>query len=284
MSPLFKHNTLKTRLEKKTKSLAIELIFHEGQEFFSPEMIFELEGLFNWLTAHLEIQTVIISSNTHYFSKGIDLQKYAQIDGSNLQKKLNSLFTRLRTLNKSMMFLPQIFIIDYAHGAKSSGFEFGIGADLRLAHTESTFSINQLDKGLIPMSGGMTLLKMQIGPSLSKKWNLLPEIPHSDLKNTGYITSFYQDEEKLNTLLSQLATYSPTARAQIKGCMLQSEIKKLDEDLDFESHYGLPLLMLEDWKKAATNNDSATTPSFRPINKMANHLTKQRKEKFETEQ
>ena len=82
-----------------------------------------------------------------------------------------------------MFLLPQIFIIDYGFGAKSSGFELGIGADLRFASSNAQFSLSSLNEGLIPMSGGLSFLEYQVGSSFTRKWNLLPIIPSSDLEN-----------------------------------------------------------------------------------------------------
>ena len=72
MLPLFDFITLNIHLVKTTKSLYIEMQFKEGEEFFSKEMLIELEEVLGWLTGHIEIQTVILSSSSGYFSKGLD--------------------------------------------------------------------------------------------------------------------------------------------------------------------------------------------------------------------
>jgi hypothetical protein len=85
-----------------------------------------------------------------------------------------------------MMLLPQLFIVDYGMGAMGCGFEFGIGADLRLAHQDSTMSLCPLEKGLLPMSGGIALLEIQVGLAFCKKWNFLPLIPKEDIMVCRY--------------------------------------------------------------------------------------------------
>ncbi|MBT7609419.1 MAG: enoyl-CoA hydratase/isomerase family protein [Bacteriovoracaceae bacterium] len=277
MSPLFNYRTLNTRLDKKTKSLNIKLNFLEGEEFYTNEMISELDQLFNWLAGHLEIQSVIFSSITSHFSRGINLKSFTVPgeDDKDLIEKINSAFSKLRSFNRAMMLLPQVFIIDYSMGAQASGFEFGIGADLRLANKNCKMSLCTLDRGLLPMSGGISLLELQVGPNYAKKWNLLPQVSKKDLQLTGYISTFYEDSTELEEMITNLAKLSPTARIQAKGCMIQGQLDQIEKVFNAESNYGLPLLLMNDWKNTKDTND------FQSVTEIANSLTEYKSEIYQ---
>jgi enoyl-CoA hydratase/carnithine racemase len=281
MSPLLNYNTLDVSLEKSTKSLNVELIFVAEKEFFSKEMIFELESLFNWLTGHLEIQTVFIKSSTNHFAKGLNLKSYMQSEqrDDDINQRINSAFSKIRSFNRAMMLLPQIFILDYGKGANGCGFEFGIGADLRVANKSSTMSLCPLEKGLLPMSGGISFLALQITPSFCKKWNFLPTITNNDLINSGYISLMYENTEEVNSLIKQMYLYSPAARIQTKGCMLQGQLDHIDKVFSDESNYGLPLLVMNDWKKSYANDE--TKEKFQSITDLASILTEHKSEIYE---
>jgi enoyl-CoA hydratase/carnithine racemase len=277
MSPLFNYRTLKASLDKSTKSLRIKLKFQENEEYFSKDMISELDEVFNWLAGRLEIQTVIFSSSTNHFSRGLSLKSYIleNQEELHLNELINSAFAQIRSFNRAMMLLPQVFVIDYGEGATGCGFEFGIGADLRLAHKNSKLSLCSLDRGHLPMSGGVSLLEIQIGLSYTKKWNFLPTISQSDLISTGYITSYYNEFNEIEAILTSLSVFSPTARIQMKGCLIQSQIEKIEKVYNLESNYGLPVLHMNEWKSSVSENNM-----FNSVTEIANILTEKKSEVY----
>lgn len=275
MSPLFNYQHIQVNLHKETRSMGIELKLQGSLDFLNEEMIDELEELFNWLTGHLEIQSVHLFSSTGHFGRGINLKRYT--DSENSQQEVLSLLTRVRSLTRAMIFLPQVFIVDYGSGAEGASFELGIGADLRVAQEEAHFSLSMGNKGLMPMSGGLSLLTEIVGPSLCRKWNLLNNISKMDLEISGYISLFYQSQTQIDFLKKSIKSISPTARVQMKGCLLQSQLERLEKNFQLESNYGQALLMLEDWKKYQSEDNDG----FQSITEVANILSENRDEIYQ---
>ena len=68
----FNYNTLIVDLHPKTRSLSITFNRPESENQMNLEMLFELESLFGWLTAHLEVNAVVIKGQDNIFCTGFD--------------------------------------------------------------------------------------------------------------------------------------------------------------------------------------------------------------------
>ena len=104
----FNYNTLNVDLQPKTRSLSISFNRPEKNNQMNLEMLFELESLFGWLTAHLEVNAVVIKGTNDHFCSGFDEEELKIMSEEKLQKYL----VRFQRLISGMLALPQTIICD----------------------------------------------------------------------------------------------------------------------------------------------------------------------------
>ena len=246
---LFNYNTLKVSIEPKTKSIFLKLNRPEHNNAFNTEMLFELESFFSWLTSHIEVNSVFISSTSDYFSKGIDHQEMQTWNKEQTQK----FFLRANKLFTSLFYLPQSIIFDLKKGASNLGLEFALCGDIRLADNDASFSFDFTSKGLTPFCGATQLLPLIVNESTARKWLLIEDIEIKDLLNTNFLSYLYKNEMTaqalVEKLLNKIKSHSHIARIQTKRSFLERLIPVLEKANDLVS-VSLATLEAEDWKKA----------------------------------
>ena len=104
----FNYNTLNVDLRPETRSLTISLNRPKHNNQMNVEMLFELESLFGWLTAHLEVNAVVITGVGDTFCTGFDEEELRLMSEDKLQKYL----VRFQRLISGMLALPQTIICD----------------------------------------------------------------------------------------------------------------------------------------------------------------------------
>ena len=266
----FNYNTLIVDLHPKTRSLSITFNRPESENQMNLEMLFELESLFGWLTAHLEVNAVVIKGQDNIFCTGFDEKELKIMSEEKLQKYL----VRFQRLISGMLALPQTIICDLGVKASGMGLEFALGADIRLAHKDAQINFNALDKGWVPCSGGIGLLGILVGHSTARSWTLSSQnVSSSQALDKGLISESYNEATKARTdLLQSIAKQSPVARIQTKRSLLEAIMPELTRVFEFESIFSFASMKTNDWKKDPINNPEDTFMSAREL---SGHLSQQ---------
>jgi enoyl-CoA hydratase len=255
----FNYNTLIVELNPKTRSLSISFNRPESENQMNLEMLFELESLFGWLTAHLEVNAVVIKGTNGQFCNGFDEKELKIMSEEKLQKYL----VRFQRLISGMLALPQTIICNLGTKASGMGLEFALGADIRLAHQEAEISFNSLNKGWVPCSGGVGLLGLLVGHSMARQWTLRSKkISFSEALDKGLITD---QEDHLDQILEDIGKQSPVARIQTKRSLLEAIMPELTRIFEFESIFSFASLKTNDWKKDPHNNPEEFFMSAREL-------------------
>ncbi len=266
MQNLFNYSTLDTKLEKSTRTLFVTLNQPQWQNAFRMEMLFELESLFAWCTSRIEISSIFINSSTHYFSKGIEKESLPQLTGAQLEK----MTIKLQKIIFSMMQLPQTIIMDLGDGTENLASEFALGADIRIASNKTQISFNHCLYGMVPASGGMSLLSVLAGPAMAKSWLLSGSpIKNNSLLSTGLVTDLYEAHERqplINQILEQVHKAAPVQRIQAKLGLFESLRPQIEAGIVNDRKIAKASLVTEDWKKRKPED---TNLSFMPAKSMA---------------
>ncbi|MEE2742504.1 MAG: enoyl-CoA hydratase/isomerase family protein [Bdellovibrionota bacterium] len=277
---IFKYNTLKVFLEKKTKSLFIHLSRdHQSKNnLINVETIFELESLLSWTAQHIEINTIVIQGQNNFFSKGFDLDEFAKLP----DKRFQNIIEKFQKVIYSMFFLPQTIIANLQGGGKGPGLELAIGADIRIACSKNSISFDHLKNAIIPSCGGVGFLSQLIPSSYTRNWLLSPDsIKNENLLGSGFIHSFYEDnkeDEFLNQVLEDISKQSPISRIQTKRSLLEAILPELDRTLTFEKKFANAGMALKDWKRQLEALEKNEIPEFLKAKDLGNLLKKERHE------
>jgi len=258
----FNYNTLKVDLHPKTRCLSITFNRPENENQMNLEMLFELESLFGWLTAHLEVNAVVLKGEAGIFCTGFDEEELRIMSEEKLQKYL----IRFQKIISGMLALPQTIIADLGVKASGMGLELALGADIRIAHKDVTINFNSLNKGWVPCSGGIGLLGLLVGHSAARSWTLTSiDISNQEALSKGLITQDYTDESTLNDILIAITKQSPVARIQTKRSLLEAIMPELTRIFEFESIFSFASMKTNDWKKDPLNNPEESFMSAREL-------------------
>jgi enoyl-CoA hydratase/carnithine racemase len=148
--------------------LYIKLNRPEKRNAINLQMLDELERCFNEVAVKDSVGVVVLSGEGKIFCAGIDLFEIGRIAGMSAQdlrkdvRKLQRAFSEIEYLEKA--------VIAAIHGsAMGAGFELALACDLRIASEEATFSIPEVNLGVIPDLGGNQRLPRIVGVGRAKE-------------------------------------------------------------------------------------------------------------------
>lgn len=268
MNSIFNYQTLKTRLDKSTRTLMITLNGDHNNNALSLEMLFELESLLAWCTTRVEIHSIFIQSSTSYLSEGYNRQILKKLTLEKLQK-FNK---KLSLINQALMCLPQTVIMDLQMGTKNIASELAAACDIRIANRSCEVSFDHSKLGLVPCSGGMISLSQIVGHANAKNWLLSGDsVPYRKLEASGFIYEAYtmdSRDETIQKLLKSICEQSPVQRIQTKLGVTESIRHQMESMLKFESQIARAAMVTEDWKEEKAE-DSMPAKSMKEAVKLS---------------
>lgn len=247
MNELFNYTTLDIKLIKNYRTLKIS--FREDYNHINLESLFELESILAWASNRLEINSILITSESEFFNEGINKERLNQ----QTSQKLERITQKLQKIVHAMFHLPQTIIVDLKAGSFDLGSELSVGADIRIARNDLVFAFNHNRVGLTPSSGGLGFLNSIVGQAFARNWILLgKEIQPDHLLKSGFICEFYSSQEDADNLLSDylfsISQSAPVQRVQSKLGLLECVRENLDESIKFERNISKAAMISEDWK------------------------------------
>lgn len=249
MQSLFNYQTLKCSLIKKTRTLKVSLNKDENENFINLEMLFELESLFSWVSARVEINSIYITSPKKVFSEGFDTKNLEKFNENQIVKINN----KLQKIVYAMMHLPQTIIIDLKDGAKNLGCELAIGADLRIANSVCDIAFNHPKLGLTAGAGGLGLLTSIVGQLNARNWLLSGKRQKvKSLINSGFLFDTYKSLEErdfiIEELLENINEQASVARIQTKLGILSPFVEQFKSANKLDQKISKATLITGDWK------------------------------------
>lgn len=246
----FNYNTLNVQLKPETRSVEVLLNRPEHEHAMNVEMLFELESLFSWLTAHLEVNAITLSSTPsakNLFSCGFDKKELKIMSEEKIQKYM----IRLQKIVNALFHLPQTILCDLKNGSRGMATELTLGSDIRVASNTSSISFDGLSKGWTSCAGGIGILSRLVGHSLAKQWTLASHtINQDEMIRSGFILKTYNEQEQvLQDILENIASQAPVARIQTKGAFLEEVRPDIESAQQYESAFAFAALPIKDWKK-----------------------------------
>ena len=210
------------------------------------EMLFELEGLFHWLSSHLEVNAVCFSSTGNIFCSGFDQTELRTMK----REKLHKYLVRFQRLLSGLQHLPQTVVCDMKSGASGMGIELAMASDIRIARKNCQVAFDFLQKGWVPCAGGISHLAQLVGPSLAKQWLLSSaRLDAEQLCRAGLVLDCYEKQSLRDKILAQISLQSPVARIQAKRGLLEFSTPEWERGQKYELAFALAALESEDWKK-----------------------------------
>jgi len=168
----------------------------------SRQLMSEIVELGAWLKLREDIRVVILSGAGRSFSAGFDLNDFSSASAGE-SPRIAADLGRLAT--NALTDVPQLTIAAVHGHCVGGGVVFVAACDLRVATTETTFIIPEVDLGIPLAWGGIPRLVREIGPALTKELVLTCRpFAAAEAKAIGFINRVVAPED-LDTTVNELA-------------------------------------------------------------------------------
>jgi enoyl-CoA hydratase/carnithine racemase len=168
----------------------------------SRQLMSEIVELGAWLKLREDIRVMIFSGAGRSFCAGFDLNDFSHASAGESPRQAADL-GRLAT--NALTDVPQLTIAAVQGHCVGGGVVFVAACDLRVATTETTFTIPEVDLGIPLAWGGIPRLVREIGPALTKELVLTCRPFGADeAKSIGFINQVVAPSD-LETTVTELA-------------------------------------------------------------------------------
>lgn len=254
---IFAHQTFDIFVLVDSNTLVLEF----KEEYIRLETLFELENFLGWLSEHIEVSCLLITSKQEILTKGLNFAELKYLG----EKKYLFYCQKVHQIIKGLFSLPQLLIFDFKQGSSPLGMELSLAADLRIIHSTGEISFNGLHTGMANACGGNGLLKNIITPSMARKWQLFEKsVSSCHLLKEGFVHESYDDNSRYSILEGYLKTIkekSPFTRMQAKAAAKLFDMDQLEEALQEDLRFALEVYKMSDWQSYLETKDKKK-PSF----------------------
>ena len=168
----------------------------------SRQLMSEIVQLGAWLKLREDIRVIIFSGAGRSFCAGFDLNDFSSASAGESPRQAADL-GRLAT--NALTDVPQITIAAVHGHCVGGGVVFVAACDLRVATTDTTFIIPEVDLGIPLAWGGIPRLVREIGPALTKELVLTCRpFGANEAKAIGFINQVVATSD-LETTVTELA-------------------------------------------------------------------------------
>ena len=214
---------LKLSIEDKVATVTIYR--PEKRNALSPEVLSEIEVLFNELSINKDVNVIVLTGGEKYFSAGFDLNFIRT-----LEKVSNEEFTALfHRAYRAIMFCTQPVICAVGGPAIAGGFDLTLMCDIRYASERAKFGQREIALSLTPLLDPLWRI---IGLGRAKEVALTGRIYDAhEAERMGYVSKVFPEGkllESVSEIARTMATYDHNTLKETK--QLGNHI--IDNDLD----------------------------------------------------
>jgi enoyl-CoA hydratase len=214
---------LKLSIEDKVATVTIYR--PEKRNALSPEVLSEIELLFNELSINKDVNVIVLTGGEKYFSAGFDLNFIRT-----LEKVSNEEFTALfHRAYRAIMFCTQPVICAVGGPAIAGGFDLTLMCDIRYASERAKFGQREIALSLTPLLDPLWRI---IGLGRAKEVALTGRIYDAhEAERMGYVSKVFPEGRLLDSvseIARTMATYDRNTLKETK----QLGNHLIDNDLD----------------------------------------------------
>jgi enoyl-CoA hydratase / 3-hydroxyacyl-CoA dehydrogenase len=204
------------KLESRDEGIAIAWLANGQMNSISPQLVADLEKVWDEVKASGVRALVIASSNPFLYCAGADIKSFTAMDepaGEELIQTAHGVFGELSS--------DGVATIAAVNGlAFGGGCELAMACDVRIAARSAMFGQPEIKLGIIPGFGGTQRLPRLVGAGKALEMNLVGDpILADEAFELGLANRVVEDHELLETALQwaqKLAGQAPLALEQIK--------------------------------------------------------------------
>jgi enoyl-CoA hydratase/carnithine racemase len=228
------------------------------------EMLDEIWALLQDIVADEDVRVIVLTGAGRYFSAGADLEILSTLTPATFRwrqrKYWNKVFNELEDIQK-------LTIAALNGPAIGGGLEFALCCDLRYSVDNATFSLPEINFGIVPDSGATVRLPWLIGLARAKELILSGEsITAKRAEELGLINQVFPHEtfdDEVRKIAVKMAEKAPLALGMGKQLINRSFQQKdakfgLEDAIDVQS----TLIVTEDYQEALKAFKKKRPPIF----------------------
>jgi len=207
-------NTAVLTLENGSKNLLTE-----------PEFI-EKEVFLEFLKAHPEVNSLVITGKGRHFSHGADVSLFSDPSAiDSITEKLEKSRDLLRTIER----LPILTVAAINGGCFGGGLEIALSCQFRIASPKAFLGLTEIMHGVVPGMGGMERLQKLLGRQKALKMCMNGEmLTAQQALECGLITDISKEKDSFNESVEFVQNLAEgKSKLQIE-CILQTMNNALD--------------------------------------------------------
>lgn len=184
-------------------------------------------------------RVVILRGSEGNFAAGADIKEMATAETGEVSRIVD----RVGALNRQIVSSPMMFISCMEGYCLGGGFELSLVTDIRIAHSESTFGLPEVNLGLLPGGWGTQLFTALAGSSNAGHYLLSGQLFDSESALRMGLVSKRTDQpyEESLKLAQEISSKSWPALKAIKQLISKSQIHLLRDGLQKEREQFLGL-------------------------------------------
>jgi len=203
---------LKISVEAKVATVMIDR--PEKRNALSPEVLEEIERVFNQLSADETVNVIVLTGGEKYFSAGFDLDYIRTIE-----KETNDKFCELfHRADRSIMFCRQPVIAAVGGPAIAGGFDLTLMCDIRYASERAKFGQREIVLALTPFIDPLWRI---IGLGNAKEVALSGRIYDAqEAMRMGYVSRVFPEGKLLESVMpiaKEMAGYDRKTLVETKA-------------------------------------------------------------------
>ena len=204
------------KLETRGDGVAIAWLANGQMNSISPQVVQDLEKVWQSVKESGVRALVLASSNPFLFSAGADIKAFTTMDESSGEQLITAAHALFKELGSD-----GIATIAAVNGlAFGGGCELAMACDVRIAARTALFGQPEIKLGIVPGFGGTQRLPRLVGLNKALEMNLVGDpILADEAFELGLVNRVVSDHELLDVALGwarKLAGQAPLAVAQIK--------------------------------------------------------------------
>jgi enoyl-CoA hydratase/carnithine racemase len=208
----------------------------EKRNAMNQELLRELAGALRAAGDDADVQCVVLRGEGPVFSAGVDLVELASSAGdTSVLRPFRTVFLECANLCETM---PKPVVCQIHRTCVGGALEVALGADLRVASSDTQLGLPEVRFGIIPDVGGSTRLPAVVGLGRAKEMIMTARlIGAGEAERIGLVNRVAAPEQLANAtqeLVEELLANSPVAVGRAKRVIDASARPALAQTLEME--------------------------------------------------
>ncbi|GAA3995791.1 crotonase/enoyl-CoA hydratase family protein [Comamonas faecalis] len=235
----------------------------------------EIRRAFDWVDATPEARVAVLQAEGRYFTAGIDLQMMMDLPAhvaddcaGRQREKLRRLILDLQDTLTSLERCRKPVLAAIHGGCIGGGIDLITCADMRYASSDASFTIKEIDIGMVADVGTLQRLPKLVGSGMARELAYTGRVfGAEEAQQIGLVNRVFPTREALyegvQQIAASIAAKSPLSIRGTKEMLNYARDHSVADSLNYIATWNAAMLQSEDLKAAMQAGMAKQAPQFR---------------------